>query len=67
MTEMEKENWECVWYRMREEGIDYCFDGYSHWKEIKDKEFHRLRQNFLNAMSQLEGYVETKVDEARSS
>lgn len=39
------------------EGFDYCFDGYSHWDEIKDPEFHRLRQAYLDAKEALGNYV----------
>ena len=46
-----------VKYRMEEEGFDYCFFHYSNWKEIKDEEFHRLRQVYLDAAKALEKYV----------
>ena len=37
MTEEELENWQAVDYRMRNEGIDYCFEHYSRFEEIKDE------------------------------
>ena len=37
MTEEELENWQAVDYRMRNEGIDYCFEHYSQFEEIKDE------------------------------
>jgi hypothetical protein len=43
MTEEEFENWQMVQYRMDNEGIDYCFEHYSSFEEIKDEEFHKLR------------------------
>jgi len=67
--ELEEEDdlelWEAVQYRMDEEGFDYCFESYSHWDEIKDKEFHRLRLDFLRSMKELREYIDKKVDEGR--
>ena len=59
------ELWESVQYRMDAEGFDYCFESYSHWDEIKDEEFHRLRLKFLRTMKELREYINTKVDEGR--
>lgn len=59
------ELWESVQYRMDEEGFDYCFESYSHWDEIKDEEFHRLRKEFLRTMEELRNYIDNKVDEGR--
>lgn len=66
MTEDELENWQSVQYRMEEEGIDYCFEHYSHWEEIKDEEFHRLRLGFLQYMKEIREYVNKKVDEGEN-
>ena len=63
MTEDELEYWQSVQYRMEEEGIDYCFEHYSHWDEIKDEEFHRLRLGFLQYMKEIRECVNKKVDE----
>lgn len=65
MTNNELENWESVQFRMEEEGIDYCFDGYSRWDEIKDEEFHQLKDSFLKSMNELRNYIDTKVNEGR--
>ena len=65
LDEDDLELWESVQYRMDEEGFAYCFDGYSHWDEIKDEEFHRLRLKFLRTMKELREYINTKVDEGR--
>jgi hypothetical protein len=59
------ELWESVQYRMDAEGFDYCFESYSHWDEIKDEEFHRLRKEFLRTMEELRNYIDNKVDEGR--
>lgn len=48
----------CCSYRIVEEGMLYCFDGYSSWSEIKDEEFHRLRKNFLESAKALKKYVD---------
>lgn len=66
MTEDELEYWQSVQYRMEEEGIDYCFEHYSHWDEIKDEEFHRLRMGFLQYMKEIREYVDKKVDEGET-
>ena len=65
MTEQERDNWESLEYRIEAEGFDYCFDGYSSWKEIEDDEFHYLREKYLEAMENLHSYVTTKVRESR--
>ena len=66
MTEEELEYWHSVQYRMEEEGIDYCFEHYSRWDEIKDEEFHRLRLGFLQYMKEIREYVDKKVDEGET-
>ena len=53
MTEEELENWGMVRYRMDNEGIDYCFEKYSSFEEIKDEEFHKLRLEFLDSMKKI--------------
>ena len=56
------ENFKAVQYRMNNEGIDYCFNGYSNWDEIEDEEFHKLRQEFLESMTKIRMYVENKIE-----
>ena len=58
----ELENWNAVSYRMDNEGIDYCFEHYSSFKEIKDEEFHKLRLEFLDSMRKIRKYVEDKIE-----
>jgi hypothetical protein len=62
MTEEEFDNWKAVDYRMREEGIDYCFEHYSSFKEIEDEEFHKLRMEFLDSMKKIREYVKDKIE-----
>jgi hypothetical protein len=38
------------------EGFDYAFVHYSDFKEIQDKDFHQLRDNFLTARRELVEY-----------
>jgi hypothetical protein len=66
MTYDELENWQAVSYRMDNEGIDYCFESYSHWDEIKDEEFHRLRLGFLQYMKEIREYIDSKVEEGEN-
>lgn len=62
MTIEELEDWQMVQYRMDNEGIDYCFEKYSSFEEIKDEEFHKLRLDFLDSMKKIRKYVEDKID-----
>jgi hypothetical protein len=62
MTEEELEDWQMVQYRMDNEGIDYCFEHYSSFEEIKDEEFHKLRLGFLESMKKIREYVKDKIE-----
>ena len=62
MTEEEFDNWEMVDYRIRNEGIDYCFEHYSSFEEIKDEEFHKLRLEFLESIKKIREYVKNKIE-----
>jgi hypothetical protein len=42
---------------MEEEGFDYCFLGYSNWKEVEDQEFQAKREAYVKAQKELEGYI----------
>jgi hypothetical protein len=39
------------------EGFDYTFVSYSEFKEIKDEEFHKLREAFLDARQELAEFL----------
>lgn len=67
MTEEELEDWQMVRYRMDNEGIDYCFEHYSSFEEIKDEEFHKLRLEFLSGMKKIREYVKNKIDSYEES
>jgi hypothetical protein len=67
MTEEQKDNWEFLNNKMKNEGFHYCFKHYSSWKEIEDEEFHELKQNYLKSAEELEGYVKNKLDEIYSN
>lgn len=56
------ENFRDVKYRIENEGIDYCFERYSSFKEIEDEQFHELRLEFLKNMSKLRSYVDNKIE-----
>jgi hypothetical protein len=60
--EIELDNFRNVKYRMNNEGIDYCFESYSSFKEIEDEEFHKLRLGFLDSMKKIREYVDNKVE-----
>jgi hypothetical protein len=46
-----------VYATIEDEGFDYCFNGYSDFKDIEDPEFHRLRLEYLEAAKRLQKYV----------
>ena len=46
-----------VAHSMDYEGFDYCFRNYSDWEEVKDAEFHKLREAYIAAADALETYV----------
>ena len=56
-----KEGFESCKYRMKEEGFHYCFTSYSNWNDIKDEEFHKLREAYLDSAKRLEQYINEKV------
>lgn len=56
----QKECFESCYYRTKEEGFDYCFDGYSSWDEIEDDKFHVLRKAYLESKQKLNEYIEEK-------
>ena len=43
------------------EGFDYCFINYSHFHEVKDVEFHRLREEYIAAHDALKAYMDEMV------
>ena len=60
MTYEEQDEWNNVRYRMDNEGIDYCFEHYSSFEEIKDEKFHELRLQFLKSLKEIQNYVNEK-------
>jgi len=66
MTEKELleqlENFENLKIRINQEGFHYCFKKYSSWKEINDKDFHKLRKKYLDISEKLEKYIDDKID-----
>ncbi len=44
------------------EGFHYAFTGYSHFEEVKDEEFHRLRKAYLEAGEKLAKYLNIDFD-----
>jgi len=59
----ELDKWEAVHYRMQDEGIDYCFQHYSSFKDIEDKEFHSIRERLIDSMNEMWTYVHNKIAE----
>ena len=58
----ELDNWENVRYRMKHEGIEYCFRHYSDFREIEDQAFHLLRMLLVESMEKMETLVHNRID-----
>jgi hypothetical protein len=61
------DNWKSVKYRMENEGIEYCFKHYSHFDEIKDEEFHYIRERLISMMEEMEEFVKQKISDTQDS
>ncbi len=61
METEQKELFKDCKYRIKEEGFHYCFKSYSSWDEIKDEEFHKLREAYLDSAKALEEYINEKA------
>ncbi len=44
------------------EGFDYSFRDYSSFDEVKDKEFHKLRNAYKNAANKLENFLREQAE-----
>lgn len=62
-THEELDNWKNVKYRMKEEGMDYCFRDYSSFEEINDQVFHLLRILLTDAMDRMDNLVQSRIDD----
>jgi hypothetical protein len=59
----ELDKWESVHYQMQDKGIDYCFQYYSSFRYIDDKDFHVIREKLINSMNEMCIYVQNKIVE----
>lgn len=55
---MKKKDREYIQATVENEGFDYAFRHYTHFEEVKDEEFHRLRQAYVAAAEALAEYAE---------
>ena len=60
------EAFESVRYRMKAEGVDYCFIHYSSFEDIEDEEFHKRRLAYIKASEDIQAYVSTKIEELQN-
>jgi len=65
--EKDLEHFKNVNYRIREEGLEYCFKNYSSFEEIKYKQFHMLRLELTLSIDRIKEYVNNKINELESS
>lgn len=49
--------------KIESEGFDYAFRFYSHFKEVEDPEFHRLRTAYVEAANALDSYLPDEEEE----
>ena len=47
--------------RIKSDGLEYVIKHYSDFSEIKDEEFHKLRIELINSMSNFEYYLQFKI------
>lgn len=59
----ERDKWAMVQYRMEDEGMEYCFIHYSSFSDIKDEEFHTLKNQLVDLMNQMEQFVANKIED----
>lgn len=59
----EKMSLEDVAHKVGSEGFDYAFMYYSDFKEVDDPEFHRLREAYVKAATELRDYLPDVEDE----
>jgi hypothetical protein len=62
-TEDLLEEFESVRYRIREEGIDYCFKHYSNFETIEDETFHKLRLSYIKSSEEIQAYVNKRIED----
>lgn len=58
---MKSEELDYVRETVDQEGFDYTFNGYSHFKDIEDEEFHRLRQQYIDSAKELAKYLNVDI------
>jgi hypothetical protein len=46
-----------VWETVEKEGFEYAFVDYSDFQEIKDEEFHKLREAYLAERKKFADYL----------
>lgn len=54
---MKRKDRENIQATVENEGFDYAFVHYSHFEEVKDEEFHRLRVQYVEAQQALADYI----------
>lgn len=57
MAKPSKEILETLAFKIQDEGLDYCFNFYSDWKEITDPNFRLLVKAYKDARESLETFL----------
>ncbi len=61
--EEELEKYQGVVYRIESEGVGYTFKRYSTFKEIEDKEFHKLRKYLIQHIDLMDFYLKKTIND----
>ena len=43
---------------INDEGLEYTFESYSDFVEIQDRQFHKLRKEYLDVVRKIKEYLE---------
>jgi hypothetical protein len=64
INKLEEELQDCkvMLSKIKQDGFYECFYSYSNFEEIKDKQFHSLRKDFLEKGKDLEHYILSKIE-----
>jgi hypothetical protein len=57
MDKTDRSNMQYVRDTVENEGFDYAFRHYSHFEEVEDEKFHKLRKAYISAAEKLDKYV----------
>lgn len=60
---MNKEDVKYLIYEVENDGLHYAIADKSSWKQIKDKEFHKLREQYITAAVAMQDKIDSLAEE----